>query len=254
MYEGMVFAIANQKGGVGKTTTAVNVGACFAEANKETLVIDMDPQASATSTLLGRGEASRLDEVLLGTASIQEVVRTSGRKDLWVVAGSGRLVGVEHAMGTRGNGEGMLSKAVESVRKLYEYIIIDTPPALGPLSVNALLAADVVVIPVQCEYMAMEGIARLEDTLARMAMQREGKKVKRLYVMTMYDSRNRLAGEVVQEVKNHFKGMVSNTVVPRSVRLAEAPGYHKTGLEHDPQGKGVLAYRELAKEMMIYGT
>tara|TARA_Y100000590_G_scaffold469915_1_gene660615 strand:+ start:2196 stop:2960 length:765 start_codon:yes stop_codon:yes gene_type:complete len=252
MYNATVFTIANHKGGVGKTTTAVNLGASFAEANRKTLVIDLDSQASATNTLLGRGEASRLDEVLLGNAAIQDVVRATGRRDLWVVAGSGRLVGVEHAVGTRGNGEGVLRRAVEAARGHYEYIIIDAPPALGPLSVNALLAADVVVIPVQCEYMAMEGIARLEDTLARMATQREGKEVKRLYVMTMYDSRNRLAGEVVQEVKKHFGEMVSTTVIPRSVRLAEAPGYQRTGLEHDPQGKGVQAYRDLAKEMMSF--
>jgi len=246
-----VIAVANQKGGVGKTTTAVNLAASFAATQRRVLLIDMDPQGNATT---GSGiDKQALEfgccEVLLGECTAAQAVRVSGTLEVIptnqdLTAAEVRMLGMQHGRERR------LRDALEPIRSDYDLIVIDCPPALNMLTVNSLVAADSVLIPMQCEYYALEGLSSLVSTIeqirsaANVELQIEG------ILRTMFDPRNNLATEVSAQLMMHFGEKVFRTVVPRNIRLAEAPSFGKPVLQHDPDSRGALAYLALAGEML----
>ena len=255
---GLIYCFANQKGGVGKTTTAVNLAAYLAAAGRRVLLVDADSQANATSSLgvdKNREEDSLYD-VLLGDITAAEAIIPLDRPAfdgcLYLLPSSVELAGaeVELASAAQGEREYVLRRALEPVRAQYDYILVDCPPSLGLLTLNALSAADAVIIALQCEYLALEGLMQLHSTISLVlkglnrSLRIEG------IVMTMYDSRTNLSAQVVDEVKAHFPKEVFNTLVPRSVRLSEAPSYGLTIMEYDPNSRGALAYKALAEEVM----
>jgi len=251
---GTVFAIVNQKGGVGKTTTAVNVAACIAEAGWSTLLADVDPQANAT---LGLGLQKDLDpgiyEVLSGSADASDAVYATAIDRLSVLPASPDLAGANVELPRQAGSERRLRDALAGVRDDFAYILLDCPPSLGPLTVNALVAADRVIVPVQSEYYALEGLAGLLDTIG--LIQRElnpGLTVAGM-VLTMYDGRTRLAQDVEREVREHFPDLVFESVIPRNVRVGEAPSFGIPVTRHDPHCSGSAAYLKLAKEVASRG-
>ncbi len=247
---GRVYAIANQKGGVGKTTTSVNAAASLAVAEKRTLLIDMDPQGNAGS---GLGTASRDVErgtydVLLGRARIEDVLRPTALPQLKLCPASPSLVAAEIELIDMERRELLLRDAIERARKRFDYVIIDCPPSLGLLTLNALCAADAVLVPMQCEFYALEGIAQLVATIERVRATRNPKLTIEGVLLTMYDPRNNLARQVGDEVRKHFR--VFESIVPRNVRLSEAPSFGKPVLLYDVASKGCQAYLSFAKELM----
>lgn len=244
---GKIVAILNQKGGVGKTTSTINIAAFLAKAKKTVLIIDLDPQGNATS---GLGlEKNNLDatisEVLLGSATLDRAIKELNN-GVAIVPANANLAGTELALVEKANREHCLKSALGNV--VYDYVLIDCPPALGVLTINALTAADHVLIPVQAEYYALEGLSQL---LGVIQMVRGGlnPSLELLgVVVTMYDGRTSLSDSVYSELKKHFAGKVFETVVPRNVRLAEAPSYGKTIADHDKWSKGARAYKNIAKE------
>jgi len=246
-----IMAIANQKGGVGKTTTAINLGACLADLGARTLVVDLDPQGNA-STGLGvdtRGLESSLYDVLLRDVPLEDCVEPTSVRNLFVAPASLDLAGAEIELVPAFSRETRLKRALEPVMADYDYIIIDCPPSLGLLTVNGLAAATEVVVPIQCEYYALEGLGQL---LRNVDLVRKGLNPTlevSAIVLVMYDARTKLADQVVDEVRNHFGELVCRTVVPRTVRLSEAPSYGQPIIAFDPSSRGAIAYRELAKEI-----
>jgi chromosome partitioning protein len=246
-----IMAIANQKGGVGKTTTAVNLGACLADLGARTLVVDLDPQGNA-STGLGvdtRGLESSLYDVLLRDVALEDCVEPTSVRNLFVAPASLDLAGAEIELVPAFSRETRLKRALEPVMADYDYVIIDCPPSLGLLTVNGLAAATEVVVPIQCEYYALEGLGQL---LRNVDLVRKGLNPTlevSAIVLVMYDARTKLADQVVDEVRNHFGELVCRTVVPRTVRLSEAPSYGQPIIAFDPSSRGAIAYRELAKEI-----
>lgn len=244
---GKIVAVLNQKGGVGKTTSTINIAAFLVKANKSVLIIDLDPQGNATS---GLGlEKNNLDatisEVLLGSVTLDRAIKELNN-GVAIVPANANLAGTELALVEKAHREHCLKSALGDV--VYDYVLIDCPPALGVLTINALTAADHVLIPVQAEYYALEGLSQL---LGVIQMVRGGlnPNLELLgVVVTMYDGRTSLSDSVYSELKKHFAGKVFETVVPRNVRLAEAPSYGKTIVDHDKWSKGARAYKNITKE------
>ncbi len=249
-HEGVVWTVANQKGGVGKTATAVNLGAALAVQGYRVLLVDVDPQGSATSNLIS-GEPLPADvyRAMTGSTTLEAVIRPTRVANLAIAGANEDLAAVEVELANVVGREGILRERLAAVRAEFDFVVIDSPPTLGILTINSLVAADKVVVPVQCEYLALEGLTRLLGTLEKVAALRGVARIDRLYVLTMYDQRNNLARDVVREVREHFGDDVARTVIPRIVKVAEAPGFGRTVLEHDPGGPASLAYRVLAEEV-----
>jgi chromosome partitioning protein len=251
---GTVYAIANQKGGVGKTTTAVNLAACVAEAGYETLLVDVDPQCNATIGLgVGKEELHTVYDVLVGDTSLSDVIRPTSIERLSLVPSGPDLAGASVELPRLDHSETQLRDALSRVRDRYAFTLLDCPPSLGPLTVNALVAADRVIVPVQSEYFALEGLAGLLDTLSLVQKELNPRLTVAGMLLTMHDGRTRLAQDVEREVREHFPELVFDTVIPRNVRVGEAPSFGKPVIHHDPHCAGADAYFELAKEVAARG-
>ncbi len=245
-----VLAIANQKGGVGKTTTAINLGAAMAALEKKILLVDCDPQGNATRGLGVVAEEPNLYDVLAGDARMEETVRPTGFPFLDVVPAASDLVGVAVEFVGLEGWEYRLSRALETIREGYDTILLDCPPSLGHLTVNALVAADGVVVPLQCEYFALEGISALVSTVQRIQAGTNPRLSIAGILLTMYDERTNLSKDVANEVRKHFGGRVYETIVPRNVRLAEAPSHGTPIFAYDIKSRGAEAYLALAREVL----
>ncbi|HTR88699.1 MAG TPA: ParA family protein [Solirubrobacteraceae bacterium] len=249
-----VYAIANQKGGVGKTTTAVNVAACIAEAGYETLVVDADPQANATVGLgVSRGRLPGLYEVLTGEADAGEAIVDTTIDRLRLLPSGAGLAGANVELPRMAGYEGQLRDRLAAIRESFRYVLLDCPPSLGPLTVCCLVAAERVIVPVQTEYFALEGLAGLLETLQIVRRELNPRLTVAGMLLTMHDSRTRLSHDVEREVRAHFPDLVFETVIPRNVRVGEAPSYGLPVTHHDPHSAGAEAYFELAKEVAARG-
>jgi chromosome partitioning protein len=262
----MIIAFANQKGGVGKTTTTINLGAYLAARGHRVLIIDLDPQANTTSGLGRRAPDGRTTyEVLLGAVRAEDAIIPGGAPDLWLIPAGPALAGADVELVPLPHREFFLRRALQGqdtapdvprstlrvphTEERFAYVLIDCPPSLGLLTINALTAADEVIVPVQCEYLALEGLGHLARTLELVRRQLNPRLRLRGLLLTMYDARTNLAAQVVEEVRRHFP-QTFQTVIPRSVRLSEAPSHGRSILAYDPSSRGARAYSELATEFL----
>ncbi|WP_278902441.1 ParA family protein [Dolosigranulum pigrum] len=252
---GEIIAITNQKGGVGKTTTSVNLGASLAYLGKKILLIDMDAQGNATSGVgVRKGEVDQdIYDVLINEVPLSEVIVDSSRANMQIAPATIQLAGAEVELTSVMARETRLKQAVEEVKDDYDYIIIDCPPSLGHLTINAFTASHSLIIPVQCEYYALEGLSQLLNTV-RLVQKHFNPDLSILGVLlTMLDGRTNLGSEVVEEVKKYFREKVHKTIIPRNIRLSEAPSYGKSIIDYDLKSKGAEVYLALAEEVMDIG-
>ena len=245
-----IIAVLNQKGGVGKTTTTVNLGAGLARAGKSVLIVDLDPQANATSGLImtAEGKNTTSYNILVGNTPADQAVQETRVENLFIIPSTTSLAAAEQELVQVPSRESVLKSSLSTLA--YDFVLIDCPPSLGLLSINALVAAQEVLIPVQTEFYALEGLGLLMQTIQRVQAGLNPSLRLLGVLMTMVDSRNALSGQVIDEVKKHFGDLVFKTLVPRNVRLAEAPSFGKTVFEHDKWSKGARAYKALAKEVL----
>jgi len=246
----VIYAVVNQKGGVGKTTTAVNVAAALGRLGRRTLLIDLDPQANATSGVGVRDAQPNMADVMLDGRPVDEIVMETAFEGLWLAPGSPDLAGASVILPGMADREHLLQRGLASAARAFDVVIIDCAPSLDLLTINALTAADRLIVPVQCEFYALEGLSRLMETVT--AVQRALNPDLQVtgMLMTMHDPRTRISGEVIAEVRRHFGDLAFRTVVPRNVRLAEAPSHGRPVSSYDPASAGTVAYGQLAREVL----
>lgn len=252
---GRIIAVTNQKGGVGKTTTTVNLSACLATLGKRVLLVDIDPQGNASSGVgVKKGELeSCIYDVLIDDENVRDVIQQTSLENLYVVPATISLAGAEVELVSTISREHRLKKALLPVKEHFDYIFIDCPPSLGLLTINALTAADAIIIPVQCEYYALEGLSQLLSTV-RLVQKHLNKKLEIDGVLlTMLDARTNLGLQVIEEVKKYFQDKVYKSIIPRNVRLSEAPSHGKPIITYDPKSRGAELYLELAREVIKNG-
>jgi len=246
-----IVTLVNQKGGVGKTTTAINLGASLAACERKVLLVDLDPQANATSGVgIGKNEEKSIYNVLTEGMKIREIIRETELPTFFIAPSAVDLVGAEMELSDAIGREFQLRRALQEINGEFDYVLLDSPPSLGLLTINGLTAANSVLVPMQCEYFALEGISQLVNTVERVRdLLNPGLDIEGI-VLTMYDDRMNLSKQVAEEVRSHFEGKVYETIIPRNVRLGEAPSFGKPIILYDIRSKGSEAYVSLAKEFI----
>lgn len=252
---GKIIAVANQKGGVGKTTTAVNLAAGLATTGRKVLLVDADPQGNATSGagILRSASRKSLYDALISGLAVKDLVLSTEIEMLWVLPSNKNLAGAEVELVETADRNHALRKLLNDIRDYFHYIIVDCPPSLGVLTINGLTAADSLLVPIQCEYYALEGVTELFDTLARLRRELNPSLTIEGLLLTMFDERTNLSMAVAKDLRDFYGAQVLKTVIPRNVRLAEAPSFGKPIILYDARSRGATSYMDLAKEIMSHG-